>query len=112
MQLTAVERFALQMLFREQDMTSTTVRTQLDKLDVVTRKTTEVGFFTTIRPVTSLPNDAQCQWDWNFEHRHLSHGGSFMCWLDDSGVLELEAVTHNGGWPDHFDPNDFSEQKI
>jgi len=109
MQLTAVERFALQMLFRGSDMASTAVRARLDTSEVVTRKATRVGFFTTIHLTTPLPNDAQRQWDWNFEHRHLSHGGSFMCWLDDSDVLELEAVTHNGDWPDHFDPDDFMD---
>lgn len=109
MQLTAVERFALQMLLRGPDVSSSAVRAQLDRSEVVARKATGVGFFTTIRLTTPLPDIAQRQWDWNFEHRQLSHGGSFMCWLEDSNVIELEAVTHNGDWPDRFDPSDFSE---
>jgi hypothetical protein len=112
MQLTDIERFALQMLFCGQDVASTTVRDQLDTADVITRKATGVGFFTTIRLAIPLSKDAQRQWDWNFEHRHLSHGGSFICWLDDSNVLELEAVIHNGDWPDRFDPNDFSPRRL
>jgi hypothetical protein len=109
MQLTTVERFALQMLFRGPDAASSAVRMQLSTSEVVARKATGVGFFTTIRLTTPLPNGAQRQWNWNFEHCHLSHGGSFICWLEDSNILELEAVTHNGDWPDHFDPTDFSE---
>lgn len=109
MQLTAVERFALQMLFRGPDVMSAAVRAQLDTLEVVARKATGVGFFTTVHLTTPLINVTQRQWDWNFKHCHLSHGGSFMCWLEDSNVLELEAVVHNGDWPDRFDPDDFTE---
>lgn len=32
-----------------------------------------------------------------------------MCWVSDPTRLELEAVAHNGGWPDSFDPDDFKE---
>lgn len=108
MKLTAVELFALRMLFRGSDMTSTAMRDRLNTSEVITRKATGVGFFTTIRLTIPLPSGVQRQWDWNFEHRHLSHGGSFMCWLDNSDVLELEAVTYNGDWPEHFDPDDFT----
>jgi hypothetical protein len=109
MLLKAEERFALRMLFRGSDATSVAVRAQLETSQVVDRKETGVGFFTSIRLTAPLPITTQHQWDWNFEHCHLSHGGSFMCWISDASLLELEAVAHNGVWPDSFDPDDFRE---
>lgn len=109
MPLTAEERFALRMLFPGSDATSVAVRAQLDTSQVVDRRETGVGFFTSVRLMAPLPITAQRQWDWNFEHRRLSHGGSFMCWVSDPSHLELEAVAHNGEWPDSFDPDDFKE---
>lgn len=109
MKITGEERFALRMLFRGTDATSIVVRSQLDQLEVTERRETGVGILTTMRLPMRLNNLSQRQWDWNFEHRYLSHGGSFMCWLEDSSVLDLEAVTHSGNWPDRFDPTDFIE---
>jgi hypothetical protein len=99
------------MLFRESDTTSAAIRSQVDELNVAARKATGVGFFSTINLAKPLETIIQRQWDWNFVHSNLSHGGSFMCWIAASGVLELEAVVHNGEWPEHFDPNDFTEAK-
>jgi hypothetical protein len=109
-ELAAVENFALQKLLCGSDVTSAAVRAQLNTSKVVKRKATEVGFFTTIRLAIPLGNVVQHQWDWNFDHRRLSHGGSFMCYIVDSNILELEAVTHNGNWPNYFDPDDFKEK--
>lgn len=107
MQLTTEELFALREIFRDVNATSTAIGSQLDQAQAIDRKKTGVGFFTTIRLAMPLQEISQQQWEWNFEHRRLSHGGSFMCWLENAYTLELEAVSHNGNWPEHFNPNDF-----
>jgi hypothetical protein len=109
MQLTAEEKFALRMIFRGLDAISTAVRVQVDTMKVTDRKMTGVGFFTTIHLMMALNNITQYQWDWNFEHKALNYGGSFMCWFDGVNVIELEAVTFDGNWPSYFDQNDFKE---
>jgi hypothetical protein len=109
MPITTEERFALGLLFRESDVTSVAVRIQLDMAEVIERKATGVGFFTTIRLITPLPVTTKRQWDWNFAHSQLSHGGSFICWIDGTNVLELEAVVNDGAWPNDFDPRNFKE---
>jgi hypothetical protein len=109
MTLTEEERFALEMLLAGSNATSAAIRAQIDSLEVVERRKTGVGFFTTMKPAAPLRGLVQRQWDWTFEHRQLSQGGSFMCWIDDMGNLELEAVVHDGQWPRIFNTGDFKE---
>ena len=93
MELSKLERFAVSMLFRGSDPFCAAVREGIDAAVVVDRKLTGVGFFATIRLAKPLPADSlQEQWDWNFSHRELSHGGSFMGWREDSDVIGLEAM--------------------
>ncbi|UXZ94146.1 hypothetical protein K3169_17395 [Pseudomonas phytophila] len=107
MSLTNEEEFALQMLFSGQDKVSLAIRLQLKSCAVKARKHTGVGFFTSIALAVTLPVTVQRHWDCNFEHRELSHGGSFMCWIENSSFLELEAVAYNGEWPKKFNSSDF-----
>ncbi|CAG9170821.1 hypothetical protein LMG32289_02163 [Cupriavidus pampae] len=109
MSLTLEEKFALRMIFRGSDPTSVAVLAQLDAMDAKQRKATGVGFFTSIRLAIPLRVIEPRHKDWNFRHRLLSHGGSFMCTIEDPTVLELEAVSHNGDWPHSFHVEDFIE---
>lgn len=74
---------------------------------MLTRKNTGVGFFTSVALEAPLDVNFLRQRDLGFEHRDLSHGGSFMCWFGSAGVLELEAVAYNGEWPQRFGALDF-----
>jgi hypothetical protein len=109
MEMTNEEIFALAMLLKGDDLPSCALREQVNEMRVLERKNTGVGFFTTIRLKKPLGADMQRQWDWNFSHQHLSHGGSFMCWLSGANTLELEAVSHNGNWPREFNAGYFME---
>jgi|GEM_PF-4339695 len=111
MELDAVELFAMAMLFKDAGPLSSAVREGLASATVVERKNTGVGFFTTIRFVEPLPAEsAQSQWDWNFSHRSLSHGGSFIAWREGADCIGLEGVSHRGDWPVSFDPTDVVER--
>ncbi len=86
-----------------------TVCALLDKASVIERKITGVGYFTTIKFPTDLPETKVLQWDWNFEHRRLKHGGAFIACYEAPKTIELEAVVHDGLWPKPFKSEDFQE---
>jgi hypothetical protein len=110
MELSAQERFAIAMLFKDSDPFCSAVREGLAAAEVVERKFTGVGFFTTIHFTEPLPTGSErSQWDWNFSHRKLSHGGSFMGWREGTDRIGLEGVSHHGDWPEVFEPLEFSE---
>ena len=109
MRINDVERFALLMIFHGDDSVSVAVRNQLEELVVLSRSGTGVGFLSTMKLAAPLPDSNIHQRDWNFEHRQLSHGGSFMCWTNNPGSLDLEGVVHYGEWPHNFDASDFRE---
>jgi len=102
-----VELFALERLFSGAEPICEAIRRGLGGAIVVERSLTGVGFFSTIRFVTSLPESEQRQWDWNFSHSKLPNGGSFMVWREGADVIELEAVSHFGDWPMTFNASDF-----
>jgi hypothetical protein len=107
MRLDAQEKFALSMLFNGADPFSAAVLKQLDTAEVTERRSTGVGFFTMIHFADPLPDAERAQWDWNFAHNGLSHGGSFMSWRESAETIGLEGVSHHGEWPGTFDPSDF-----
>lgn len=109
MKLNPEERFALIMVFEDNSPLSSEIRTLLDAADVIERKYTGVGFFSIIRfskPLIELVGNSQ--WEWNFRHKKLSHGGSFICWFEEKDKIILEAVSHIGKWPS-FNKDDFTE---
>jgi hypothetical protein len=108
MRPTPEERFALSRIFHEADDFSRAVVSALDRVEVVARESTGVGFFTTLRFPAQLPESKRAQWDWNFTHRALPYGGSFVCWLEGADSLLLEAVAHEGSWPESFQPEEFA----
>lgn len=109
MLLVPEEQFALEMLFRGDDVFSATVRVSIGVASRVGRRDTGVGFFTTIRFPCSLPQVSQYQWDWSFTHRKLNHGGAFICVMVEDNILELEGIVHSGVWPASFDRDEFYE---
>ncbi|WP_342052903.1 MULTISPECIES: hypothetical protein [unclassified Cupriavidus] len=112
MRLTAQEQYALSKLFRDDDATSVAIRAQIDGLRAKHRIETKVGFLTRIQLSVPLAGMHRRKWDWTFEHVRLEDGGSFACWLEDENAIELDAVTHGGEWPTHFDAADFRERDV
>jgi hypothetical protein len=100
------ERFALAMLFHGNDAMSDFIEHCLSTASVE-REDSGVGFFATIRFPRSLPDTERNQWDWNFVHKGLTHGGSFICWREGDRAITLEGVSHHGDWPSIFDVSDF-----
>lgn len=111
MEPNALEQFAIAKLFGDADSFASAVRDGLASATVTERTWTGVGFFATIRFLRPLPAESsQSQWDWNFLHRALTHGGSFIAWREGPDGIGLEGVSHHGNWPKDFDPADFSER--
>ena len=109
MQLTYEERFALEKIFHGDSDFDRAVVDQLQMVEVVERDMTGIGFFSTVRFPGHLPdNRGRLQWDWNFNHRDLSQGGSFMASYEEPDIIELEAVAFYGEWPLSFDADAFS----
>jgi len=109
MKLTNEEIFALTMLFGDQKFFDESVISQLDHTEVLERKKTGIGYFTKIKFADPLPDCCDRKiWDWNFSHKDLEYGGSFIAYYDPPNVIELEAVVHDGLWPKDFDKNAFS----
>ncbi len=50
-------------------------------------------------------------WDWNFSHKQLPYGGSFIFYKESPNELTLEAVTFDGLWPQKFNETYFSDLK-
>ncbi len=110
MRLSREERYALSKLFQRDEPFSHWILARLDEADVLKRERTGIGFFSTIRFPSVLPESSdRPQWDWNFVHKKLSHGGSFICWVEGRDTIGLEAVSHYGDWP-AFNEDDFAEQ--
>ena len=109
MLLEPVERFALQKIYEAVGKFGVPVLEQLDRAQVVKRDLTGVGFFTSVLLPSRLPSTTPTYAEWNFCHQQLAYGGSFMCWLDDQQLLELEAVALDEAWPDCFQPDHFSD---
>lgn len=101
------EKFCLRnVLLNEPDL-SEFVDRNLASATVVRRRS-QAGFFATVTFREVLPETARAQWDWDFKHRGMSNGGSFICWREDPSALGLEAVAFDDDWPARFDPYDFS----
>jgi hypothetical protein len=109
MNLEPVDVFALRMVFRGDDPLSIAVRKGIEGADVIARSATGVGFFATINMGAALPDSDRAMWEWNFTHRQLLHGGSFICWRTGPAELELEAVSFYGDWPPNFEATDFAQ---
>ncbi|WP_155500186.1 hypothetical protein [Comamonas testosteroni] len=107
MKINSLELFALKMVFNGPGALEKSVCAQLSLIEVISRVDTGVGFFSTFRLQYPLQEISQRQWDWNFAHLNLSHGGSFMCFIESEEIIELEGISHNGNWPKIFNPEDF-----
>lgn len=103
------EHFALMKIFGNQTNFDNAISSQLDHTEVLERKETGIGYFTKIQFANPLPDcfDGKI-WDWNFNHKDLKYGGSFIAYYDPPNVIELVAVVHDGLWPKEFDKNAFS----
>lgn len=111
MELTKEERFAVTMLFRGRSNFELAVLDGLKKAQVSERKFTGVGYFSTILLGFDLPPLAEKnQWNFNFDHKLLDCGGSFIAYCELPSIVELEAVSHDGSWPAAFSPDLFSER--
>ncbi|GAB2828722.1 hypothetical protein GCM10027276_34550 [Comamonas piscis] len=109
MKLTSEEIFALTMLFGNQELFEEAVIYQLDSAEVLERKETGVGYFAKIKFANPLPDCCNSKiWDWNFNHKNLKYGGSFIAYYEPPNLIELEAVVHDGLWPKGFDKSAFS----
>lgn len=109
MKPTNEELFALSKIFFRKDIFDIEITNKLNNIEVIERKNTIVGFFSLIRFKNKLPDVSRRQWDWNFNHRDLKYGGSFMAYFKPPDLIELEAVVHDGNWPINFDPTAFVE---
>ena len=112
MKISDLECFALLKIFQDDDALSTCIRSQLeftDKLDVIERNFTGVGFISAIKIPFPVDHSSVWQRDWIFNHRCLSHGGSFSGWFSGDKISELEGVVNYGLWPDIFKEDDFFE---
>lgn len=110
MQPNECELFALETLFSGADVLCTAIRQRRAESIVIERTPTGVGFFSTLRFPTALPETEQRHWDWNFSHAKLRHGGSLMAWRAGADIIELEGVTFGGeAWPETFVASDFLE---
>lgn len=113
MKLTNEEKFALEKMFGSESEFDRQVRAGIFAAEVVERKNTKVGFFSTVKFLQRLPDSkGQLQWDWNFQHEKLAHGGSFMAYLEPPDVIEIEAVVHDGVWPVEFEAGLFREEPV
>ncbi len=113
MKLTQEEKFVLAMLFNSDSEFDISVRNQLDDAQVIERSFTGAGFFSTVQFLHPLSgSEDRFYRDWNFDHRKLKHGGSFMAWYKPLDLIELECVTWwEDSWPTEFDSEMFSEAK-
>ncbi len=110
MQPNECEWFALETLFSGADPLCTAIRQRRAESIVIERTPTGVGFFSTLRFPTALPETEQRYWGWHFSHAKLPHGGSLMAWRDGADVIELEGVTFGGeAWPETFVASEFLE---
>ena len=110
MNLTNEEIFALNMLFRDKSIFSESILSQQDRVKVLERQGTGVGYFTKIEFPEPLPKCIDKKiLDWNFNHVNLKYGGSFIVYYSPPNLIELEAVVHDGLWPNNFDKNSFSD---
>lgn len=112
MRPTNEELFALTKLFPGAEPVDIAVAASAREASVIERTFTDGGGFSTIKFASPLPpTDGSLQRDWNFSHRDLEYGGSFMAALVYPDVIELEFVAHVESWPTGFDPNAFLESE-
>jgi hypothetical protein len=110
MQITDEERFALSKLYDRPNDFDAAITANVDKVSVIERTMTGVGYFTTIQFQCDLPDSTESERrSWNFKHKKLHYGGLFTAYYEKPNVIELEAVVHDGKWPDCFNAEDFSE---
>ncbi|MBB6580124.1 hypothetical protein HNP33_004255 [Comamonas odontotermitis] len=110
MKLTNEEKFALMKLFGGNTDFDIAVISQLDRAEVLERKETGVGYFSTIKLMDSIQNFTNInERSWNFNHKFLKYGGLFIAFCDPPNLIELEAVVHDGLWPKKFDEKLFSD---
>ena len=108
--LNAEEIFALRKILVDEEVLREFVEKYAGSA-TVSREATGVGFFSTITFPSAVPATERNQWDWNFSHAHLRHGGSFICYREGPNGLGLEGVVHEGEWPDDFSAEDFADAK-
>ncbi len=110
MELNELERFALEMLFKDSALFYRAIQENLATATVIEREFTGVGFFSTIQFLEPLPDLLSSpQRDWNFLYPGMSHGGSFMGWRESDNTIGLEGVSHIGAWPTETDVAKFSK---
>ncbi|MDH0868216.1 hypothetical protein [Mitsuaria sp. GD03876] len=110
MAITDEEVFALAKLFARSSTLDIAINSAAHEAEVIERLATECGLFSTLRFPFHLPRtDGSLQRDWDFSHRDLEHGGSFLASLAYPDVVELEFVAHVEPWPNGFDPSAFQE---
>lgn len=109
MKLTNEECFALTFtISNNPDL----LKIALSEGDVIERKKTGVGFFSTVM----LPNNSEIlsnnerYWERGFNHLKLPYGGCFMIIFGNSNYLEIEAVVYESEWPEPFVEDEFSPQ--
>ncbi len=102
------ETFALCRVFASHPTMNAFIQRLLATAEVV-RERSGVGFFATFTFSEPLPCTSENQWDWNFKHREMQSGGSFICWREGPNALGLEGVSLVGSWPASFEPEAFTE---
>ncbi|RDT50005.1 hypothetical protein DXF93_27580 [Escherichia coli] len=107
MKLTDEERFVL--LFTLQS-DITVLNAALSTDEVVERKRTGVGFFSTVKVsmTTEFQKSKKRYWEQSFNHQKLPYGGCFMISVGNENCLEIEAIAYESEWPEPFIENEFS----
>jgi hypothetical protein len=104
--LTEEEQFTIRLLFSSSHALASLVEDKLRFATVLERIDTVVGFMTTVSFPMDIPIHCGSR-ETGTHHTALTHGGSFMCFFTEDGLLELEGVVFDGVWPKPFRESDF-----
>jgi hypothetical protein len=104
MELTALERAVLDKLFSGDHPIFPALRAQLDRVRVLERTFTPVGFFSDLMvpedvPAATLAKDAVWFGDVFADFEGLVHGASFVVRIADGRLEMLEGSTVDEPWP-------------
>lgn len=109
MKLTNEERFALTFTLQSNP---TVLNAALSMDEVVERKKTGVGFFSTVKvsKEVNVQNSKERYWERGFNHLKAPYGGCFMIFVGRENSLDIEAIVYESEWPEPFIEDEFSSQ--
>jgi len=109
MELTALERAVLDRLFAGDHPSFPALRAQLDRVRVLERTFSPVGFFSDLMvpqdvPPATLSKDAVWFGDVLADFEGLAHGASFVVRIAEGRLEMLEGSTADEPWPSEDTP--------